>query len=230
MAGGNSDPAINALVSEEFIQMSNLDVSQIALLLQQVVRGQNSLMSMAQKNSEDIIRLKERQEQIDKESIERIATQRTEIEDILNRAEKLKATGGKKDKLIAKGVKQYQDAVKHARASQTTDRLIFEKKMAAEPQEYVVARGQLMTVMEHGQQVVRIAAEEIRIKHKMWQLQPGIPTKVPQSVAQVLRDRYASQDQTEKLKGALSKQMHANKLAEEWNKQQGSGAMPYVPG
>jgi hypothetical protein len=66
--GNDPNPAINALMSEDFIQMSNLDASQIALLLQQIVRGQNSLLTQAQLNSEEIIKLKERQEKIDKES------------------------------------------------------------------------------------------------------------------------------------------------------------------
>jgi hypothetical protein len=126
-------------------------------------------------------------------------------------------------------VKQYQTAVQNARASKTVDRLAFEKKLAAEPQEYVVAHGKLITTIENGQQTAKLLPEEIRIKHKVWYLQPGIPTKVPASVAQVL-DRYASQEETNKLKGMLGKQMHANKLAQEWNSNKGSGSMPLVPG
>jgi hypothetical protein len=228
--GNDPNPAVNALMSEEFIQMSNFDASQIALVLQQIVRGQNSLLAMAKENSEEIIRLKERQERIDKEAAARHAAQKDEIADILNKAEKLKAKGDKKDKIIATGVKQYQKAVQNARASKTVDRLAFEKKLAAEPQEYVVAHGQLVTTIENGQQVAKILPEEIRIKHKVWYLQPGVPTKVPASVAATLRARYASQEQTNKLKDMLSKQMHANKLAQEWNAAKGAGSMPIVPG
>jgi len=230
MSGGNPDPAINALVSQDFIQMSNLDASQIALILQQLVRGQDSLLSLAQQNSEEIVKLKEKQDKIDKEAEARFQSQRGEIEDILNRAEKLKVKGDKKDKLIAKGVEQYQKAVQNARANKTLDRLSYEKKLAAEPQEFVVAHGQLITTIERGQQVAKILPEEIRIKHKVWFLQPGIPTKLPQSVAQVLRDRYKSQEQTNKLKEMLGKNMNANQLAQEWNDSKGSGSMPLVPG
>jgi hypothetical protein len=228
--GNDPNPAINALVNEDFIQMSNLDATQIALVLQQIVRGQNSLLTMAQQNSEEIIKLKERQERIDKEAEARFAAQRNEIADVLNRAEKLKAKGDKKDRLIANGVNQYQKAVQLARANKTVDRLAFEKKLAAEPQEYVIAHGKLITTIENGQQTAKILPEEIRIKHKIWYLQPGIPTKVPASVAQVLRDRYASQEETNKLKGMLGKHLHANTLAQEWNSSKGSGSMPLVPG
>jgi len=229
-AGNDPNPAINALMNEEFIQMSNLDAAQIALVLQQIVRGQNSLLAMAQQNTDEIVRLKERQEKIDKETEARFTTQRGEIADVLNRSIKLTAKGTEKDKIIAKGVKQYQMAVQNARASKTVGRLAFEKKLAAEPQEYVVAHGKLITIIENGQQTSKILPEEIRIKHKVWYLQPGVPTKVPASVAANLRDRYASQEETNKLKGMLSKQMHANKLAQEWNESKGSGSMPLVPG
>ena len=228
--GNDPDPAVNALMSDDFIKMSNLDAAQIALALQQIIRDQNSLLTMAKENSEEIIRLKERQEKIDKEAEARFNAQRGEIADILNRAEKLKAKGDKKDRLIAKGVKQYQIAVQNARASKTVDRLAFERKLAAEPQEYVVAHGRLITTIEGGQQVAKILPEEIRIKHKVWYLQPGIPTKVPASVAATLRNRYASQEQTNKLKEMLGKQMHANQLAQEWNETKSAGSMPLVPG
>jgi len=228
-AGNDPNPAVNALMSDEFIQMSNFDASQIALILQQIVRGQNSLLSMAQQNSDDITRLKAKQDRIDKEAEARVLAQRSEIEEILNRAEGLKATGDKKDTLIANGVKQYQAAVQSARAHKSVDRLSFEKKLAAEPQEIIVSPGQLITVREGGQLVSKIIPEEVRIKHKVWYLQPGIPTKVPQSVAATLRNRRESQEQTFKLKEMLGKQMEANKLAQQWNENKGSGSMPFVP-
>lgn len=228
--GNDPNPVVNALMSEEFVQASNFDAAQVALILQELVRGQNSLLALAKENSEEIVRLKERQKQIDRDAEARHAAQKNEIADVLNRAEKLKAKGDKKDRIIAKGVNEYQKAVQNARASKTVDRLAFEKKLAAETQEYVVAHGKLVTTIEGGQHVAKVLPEEIRIKHKVWYLQPGVPTKVPASVAQVLRDRYKSQEETTKLKNILGKHMHANKLAQEWNSNKGSGSMPLVPG
>lgn len=227
--GSDPNPAVNALMDEDFIKMSNFDASQIALVLQQIVRGQNSLLSLAQQNSEDIARLKEKQALIDKEAEARFASQRNEIEEILNKSEKLKATGEHKDKIIAQGVQQYQLAKQNARASKAVDKLAFEQKLAAEPQEYVVSPGQLITTMQGNQQVARIIPEELRIKHKVWYFQPGVPTKVPASVAATLRARRAGQEQTGALKEILGKHMEASKLAQKWNEHKGSGTMPSVP-
>ncbi len=229
MEGGNPDPAVNALVSDDFLTLKNIDAAQIALILQDIVRGQQSLMSLAQDNADAIVRLKERQDKIDLEAEARAATQRKEIEEILDQAQSLKATGVKKDEIIAKGVKQYQAELQKARAGQAVDRLAFERKLAAEKQETVVSPGQLITVREGQQLVSKLIPEEVRIKHKVWLLAPGVPTLVPASVADMLRRRHKSQEETNQLKEMLGKHMEANKLAHAWNKQKGSGNMPLVP-
>jgi hypothetical protein len=220
--GNDPSPVVNALMSNDFIQASNLDGSQIALLLQQIVRGQDSLLSNQQQMQDEIRLLKEKQERIDMEAVERFAAQKKDIEGILHKASKLKATGDKKDRIVAKGAKMFTDAIKTARASQSSDRLAFEKKMASEPQEMVVSPGQLITAMEGGAQVAKIIPEEVRIKHKLWLLQPGVPTMVPQSVAELLRNRRASQAETAARKELLGKNMEASKLAAGWNNIQGS--------
>lgn len=230
MAGGNPDPAINALVSDDFLKATNFDATEIALMLQQIVRGQNSLLTLAQENSEAITRLKARQDQIDIEAEKRAIAQRKEIEEILDQAESKRATGEKKDKIIAQGVQQYQLAVQNARANKTVDKLQFEQALAREAKETVVSPGQLVTVREGQQIVSKVIPEEVRIKHKIWLLQPGVPTVVPTSVADMLRRRRASEAQTAELKNMLGKHMQANKLAQEWNKKSGSGSMPLVPG
>jgi hypothetical protein len=220
--GNDPSPVVNALMSQDFIQGSNLDVSQIALLLQQLVRGQNSLLANYEQTNIEIAKLRERQDQIDKQTAERFAAQQSEIAEVLNKAEKLKATGDKKDKIVAKGAQMYTQAVQAARASKTVDKLKFEKALAAQPTELVVSPGQLVTVMEAGQQVAKIIPEEVRIKHKVWFLQPGVPTEVPQSVADFLRARRAGEAETAKRKEILSKHMEAGKMAAEWQKVGGS--------
>jgi len=107
--GQGEHPAIQALMSPEFEKMSNLDASQIALFLQEIVRGQASLL---QQNSDQILQVRERQDQIDKDVTARFDAQQKFIEEVLNRAEDLRRTGLEQDKLIAQGVAQYQQAKK----------------------------------------------------------------------------------------------------------------------
>lgn len=217
--GVGEHPAVQALLSPEFEKMSNLDASQIALMLQALVRGQNSLM---EQNSIQIAQIRERQDQIDRDVAERLENQQKFIEDVLNRAEDLRRTGIENDKLIAQGAAQYAKARENAVANLAMKNLAFEKALAIQPKVSIVSAGQLVTTMEHGQQVVKIINEEVRIRNKRWVLPIGQVVEVPQSVAEILIQRKASQKETAQRQQLLSKNLEANVLAEEWNKIDGS--------
>lgn len=224
--GAGEHPVVKALLSPEFEQMSNMDVSGIALVLQEIVRGQNSLLARYDETSIEIARLRERQDQADREIAERLAGQQKFIEEILDRAESLKRTGLEHDKLIAEGVAIYEKAKHTAAAQIASSNLAFEQKLASEEKVMVVSPGQLITTMEGGQQVAKIIAEEVRIKHKVWIFPPGIPVFVPKTIADFLAQRRSSQIKTNKLQDILSKKLEASKLAEEWNKIGETDAMP----
>ena len=222
VSGNDPSPVVNALTDAKFIEGSNFEVSQIALLLQQLVRGQQSLLANYEQTNIEIAKLRERQDQIDKQTAERFTAQQGEIADILNRAEKLKLTGDKRDKVIAKGVRMYEKAKADAIANKAVDRLAFDRLLASQPKEIVVSPGRLETVIENGAQVPKMFPEEIRIKHRVWYLQPGVATEVPKAVADILRQRSASDAETNKRKALLSKHLEASVLASEWNKVEGS--------
>jgi hypothetical protein len=222
VSGNDPSPIVNELMSDQFIQGSNLDVSQIALMLQQLVRGQSALLSNYEQTNIEIAKLRERQDQIDKQTAKRFESQQKDIQEVFDRAEKLKLTGDKKDKVIAKGVKMYEKARTDAIAGKAVDRLAFDRMLASQEKETIVSPGQLITVMDNGTQVPRMIPEEIRIKHRVWHLQPGVATEVPKAVADVLRQRWASQAETNQRKSILSKHLEAGKMAAEWNKVEGS--------
>jgi paraquat-inducible protein B len=221
-----SNQTVKALMSPEFERMSNLDASQIALMLQEIVRGQNSLLANAQQNTVEIARLRERQDQVDREIAERLASQNKFVEEVLDRAEKLQRTGEERDKLIAKGVEQYQEARAKAVASKAAKNLAFRQKINSEPKVTVISPGQLVTTMEMGSQVAKIIAEEVRIADMRWVLPPGVPVEVPKTVADYLTERRASQLETNQRAELLSKNLETTKLAQEWSKIGGSKTDP----
>jgi len=221
--GEGEDEAIKALLSPDFERMSNLDASEVALLLQQIVRGQNSLM---EQNSIQIAQIRERQDQIDKRLSDELESNRKFIEEVLDRAESLKRTGLENDKLIANGVAQYEQAKQKAVAKRAVKNIQFHDQIRKEPKVMVISPGQLITTMEHGQQVARIIPEEIRIADMRWVLPPGVPIEVPQTVAGIMDQRRASQIETFKRQEMLSKHMEATELAKEWAKVEGSKTEP----
>lgn len=221
--GQGEHPVVQKLLSPEFEQMSNLDASQIALLLQQLVRGQNSLM---EQSSTQIAQIRERQDKIDLDVAARFEKQQKFIDDVLNRAEDLQRTGIERDKLIANGVVTYQKAKETATAQIIAKNLAYEQQLASEEKVTVVSAGQLITAMENGQQVARIIPEEVRIRHKVWILPVGRVIEVPKSVADFMEQRRVSQAETSKRQELLSRNLESHVLAAEWNKLGSTESMP----
>ena len=219
-----SNEAIKGLMSPEFEQMSNLNAAQIALMLQQIVRGEMSLI--AQQNSVEIAKIYERQDAVDKQVAAALEANQKFIEEVLDRAEDLKRTGAENDKLVANGVAQFQEARAKAVASKAAKNIAFRQKVNSEPKVLVISPGQLVTTMEMGSQVAKIIAEEVRIADMRWVLPPGIPVEVPQTVANLLSERRASQLETAKRAELLSRNLETTKLAEEWSKIEGSKTEP----
>ena len=224
--GEGEHEAIKKLMSPEFERMSNLDAAQVALMLQEIVRGQNSLLARYDETNVEIARIRERQDQADREIAARLEANQKFIEEVLERAEDLKRTGAENDKLIANGVAQFQEARSKAVASKAAKNIAFRQKVNSEPKVLVISPGQLVTTMEMGSQVAKIIAEEVRIADMRWVLPPGVPVEVPQTVAAVLAERRASQIETAKRAELLSRNLETTKLAQEWSKIEGSKTEP----
>lgn len=90
----------------------------------------------------------------------------------------------------------------------------------------IVSPGQLVTTMEHGQQVAKIVPEEIHVKDIHMRLPIGQATEIPQTLAKILEDRRRSQKETAQRAELLGKNMEVNKLAEAWSKVEGSKTEP----
>ena len=216
---GEGEPeVVKALMSEEFVQMSNFDATQVALMLQELVRGQQSMISRFEDTHLQIAKLREHQDEVDKRIHQALESEKKEIADILNRAEKLKESGDRKDRQIANGAMIYQNAVAEARARNASDKVKFEQQLAAMPKETVISPGR----WEQTREGMKLFDEEVRIKHKVWILPAGQAIEVPKAVADLLRTRRAGQLEQQQRKELLSKRPEQGKLAEEWNKIGGS--------
>lgn len=220
--GEGEAEAIKALLSPEFEKMSNFKATDIALMLQQIIRGQNSLLANADQTNIQIAKLREHQDKIDKQIANMVHVERKEIEDIFQQSKKLRAAGDRKDKIIAKGTAQFTKAVQQARAGQASNRILFEQQLKIMPTESVISPGVWLNTREG----MKIVPEEIRIKHKIWVLPPGVMTQVPKIVAERLREIRKSQIETQKRKEMLSKHMEQTKLAQQWSELEGSTAQP----
>lgn len=223
MDGVGEDPAVKAVLSDDFVQGTNLEATEIAVALQQILRGQ-------QAQGLELAKINQRMNRMDEEALARDKEQKKYIENVLNKAERLKATGAEKDKIMADGIALAQNEFTKARAKIASNALAFEEELKNMPTETVVSPGELVTVMENGQQVSKIMDEVIRIKHKTWVLPPGQAVQVPKIVADRLRQIRRGQEEQRLRKQALSENLEAEKLAKKWREIDGryskSEAMP----
>lgn len=193
-------------------EQSNAQAIDTALLLQQLVRGQTSMLDNQVKFGEDIRKLRERMDEYDNAAMKFEQNKEAFINEIVDRSESLKRTGDGKDRLIAKGTLQYEEQIKNQRANIATDQLAFEDLLARSPKVTVVSPGKMETLIVGGRNVPSIVPEEIRIKHKRWVLPPGQPVEVPALVAQALKERRRVEEENDARSGALQKNMNNDDL------------------
>jgi hypothetical protein len=198
----------------KFEELSNVDALNVGLALQQILRGQKSLLDNQDKFSEELNRIKARMDEQDKEAIKFNEDREKWITNVLNKAEKLKATGDKKNKLIAKGVETFENELALARANQSVDKLKFEQELARQPKVKIISPGRLETIMQNGQPIAKLFNEEVRIKHKVYVLPAGREIEVPQAVAEILANRRKMESENSELQLAGSELPEYNKLNE----------------
>lgn len=214
--GEGEDPAVRALLSEQFVQGSNKEALDIALELQKIVRGQNSILENQEQFSDQMNRLRERMDKMDEAAVRWETDRESFITEVMDKAEKLVATGLEKDRIIAKGSNQMVEAVNNARAEQVTEHLKFEQELAKMPRVTVVSAGELTMVMEGGRQVARIMNETVKIKNHKWVLPAGKAIEVPLVVAQVLEERRRLQAETALREKLLSSNVESSIFNQKW--------------
>lgn len=216
LSGEGEDPVVKALVSDQFVKGTNQEATDIALALQQLVRGQSALLENQTQFSEQISKLRQRMDEMDK-TAQRWETDRENfVQEVLDRAEKLRASDMEKDKIIARGSQQFSDAIAKARAEQTVEQQKFAYDLEHMPKVTVVSAGELVMVVENGRSVPKMMNEVVKIKNRRWVLPIGKAVEVPMVVAQVLDERRRLQEETAARERVLSANVEDKTLDKSW--------------
>lgn len=198
-----------------FPEQTNLEAIDTALLLQQLVRGQSAMLNNQERFGEEIRKLKERMGAYDEAAARFESNREKFIQEVIEKSESLQRTGAARDKIVAKGTLQFEEEMKIQRANLATEQLAFEQAIAGGPKVTVTSPGKLETLVVAGRNVPTIVPEEIRIKHKTWVLQPGVPTEVPKMVAEALQQRRRIEQENDARSNALQKNMNNDALIKE---------------
>jgi len=202
----------------EMPEATNKEALETALLLQQLIRGQEAILNNQNTMGDELRKLRGRMDEYD------IATEKFEqdkekyLEEVRKASEAHLATGSAKDKIIANGVQRFQEEVALGRANLTTERLQFEEIIARMPKVKVTVPGKIENYMNGGHATPTLVGEEIRIKHKVWYLPPGVEVEVPEIVATALKERRRIEAENDQRSKILSQNLENNQLIAEMKK------------
>ncbi len=207
------DPAVKAL--KQLPEASNLDALEIALALQQLIRGNASILENQKEQADELNRLKAEMAKMD-ESARRWETDRQAWLDEVNRkADAIRPSEAEKEKIEARESTRIQKAVDKARAEFVVEKQMFDQKLAAEEKVTVTSPGEfLLARVGGGPPQPRLYPEVIKIKHREWILQPGVPTEVPKTVAEFMRLKRKQQQELAARQDALSPDPRIGKYKE----------------
>lgn len=201
--GAGEDPAIKAL--QEMPANTNLENLDIALALQEIIRGQKL-------QGEMLARLRAKMDRMDKAAEKWEADRQRFINEINVQADKLRMSESKQEELMAKEGGKMTKLIEEARAAATSDRLRMEAFWANEPKETVVSPGEFKVINTGQAQEAKLLPEVLIIKHKSWVFPPGAPVEVPKSVADQLRSRRMVQAEGKEREAVLQQRLEASKL------------------
>ena len=195
-------PALEAMLSETFPNLANVDAAKIALAVQQFLRGPASILGSGNYAAEQA--LYERLDKQDLLSAQAAADQSAFVQETLSRAERLKLPAEQQAKLRAQARADLTKTIQAIRAGGVSNRLAFDRQIAAMPTEDIIVTGQMVNYNVGGQTQPRLDPEVIRIKHRVWELEPGrthtVPTIVAERYRQIQRERAETQERKDILR------------------------------
>lgn len=216
MDGKGEDPVVKALLSDKFVEGTNQEALDISLALQQLIRGNASLLENQEKMSQEISRLKSKMNKMDKAAEAWEADKVKFAQEVFERAERLKVSGHEKDKLVAGAANEFQQEVIKARAELVTDNMQFAERIRTMPRVKVISAGVWENVKENGQFVQKLVPEVIRIKNRQWVLPIGQEVEVPQAVADRIANIRSSNQEDEERKTLLSGNLEDKEVNAKW--------------
>lgn len=203
---GTNDPVVEALIADDFKDKKDSETLDIALQLQQLLGGVNSLVAGQQADRENFSRaieaLRARIEAAE-ETQRRFEENRDKwYEEVMARAP-ITNDPLKKEKLQMKGAELIQKAYADARAQSAAEKVRFEQMISTGPKEVIISPGVLEMIQVNDQPQMKVFAEVISLKGHKWILQPGVPTEVPKIVAEHWRQRQRGNEEAQRRADAM---------------------------
>jgi len=219
MDGVGEDPVVRDMLSDKFVAGTNAESLNIALALQELVRGQNSILGMVRGQGDSISKLTERMNKMDRAAERWNKDRQGFVESVQEKAEALKIQSpDEKAKFLAKAGQNVQREIQQAMANKAVGDMEFSAWMRNQPQVTVTSPGKMETINRGGVIQTVMEPEVIKIRNMEWVLYPGIPTDIPAPVADEFYSRQKIVNETIERKKILNadRPLENVAMAQQW--------------
>ena len=195
-------PVVKELLSK-LPTASETEARNIGLILQQIIRGDGSLLSneLDPAVAEEINHIRAKAAEIQKAQERYDTDQMGFVQEVFDRADKIMPVGAARDKAIAQGIEAYQRAKENAAANAVHRKLLLRQQLENGPKETIHVTNEtedhLIDRVKHSVKVPTV----IRLMGHTWVLEEGDHT-VPSVVAQRWREIEASRSEIAERKAA----------------------------
>jgi hypothetical protein len=245
--GVGEDPVIQAMLSDQFVNGSNVEATQIALRLQQLLLGEASALENLNKVSDALDKLQARMDKMDQDA-ERWENDRQKfLDEVHSQSEHLLITDPEeRDRFQVQNARYMESAIRRANARNQVNQMKWHEQLKQMPKVTITSPGRVvLTRGPEGTTTAVLVPEEVIVKDKRYRLPPNRPVEVPKIVADILEQRRHSQEETKQLKAALrigagesvdsSKEREVTRVATRWQEiyrdfQTGGEGFPLPPG
>jgi len=206
---GQGEPeAVKAMLSPDFAGKKDSEALDIVNALREIIRGQKF-------QEEELAKM--RQRMVEREEDERRWREDQEkfIQETIDKADRTrKATGEKKDQIIANATKLYQECHQRAKAEIATKRVEFMQRCERAPKVMVASAGKRYLVRQGDSQVWRTEPEEFIMEGVRFVLKPNEINYLPDFVAEEYFRVQRQKGRLDKLGEQLQKQEEFGKAVQ----------------
>jgi len=187
---------------------SEAEAMNIGLALEQLIRGMNSIQVEQNSQRDQIAKLHQAAAARDASMKKFVDDQQKFLDDVKSGSEALEMSPAEKEKLHAQQNIKLGETIQAVMVEGKLRGVSLKAQLDAEPKETITVAGQVQMIRPPGEAAPRavIYPEVLSIGTLRYTLQPGVPTEVPRSIAQLYRttqrDKEQSEDQRQVLDGA----------------------------
>ena len=197
-SGEGEAPAVQALLSEEFTKMNDLDALAVAKMVAKIVRGElkEELDGTMAKFTEKFVEMERTAKRWEEDRMKY-------AEDMYNLAEKTRTTTPDKLKASAEGAQLLQKARTEAAAEAAAKRLELDRKIANSPKITMVHPGVPQTIRDGSGKKTIMKPFEIHYAHLRYVFEPNVPQEIPMIVYEYYMKKTEEETRLNKLGDTL---------------------------